>query len=74
MSNSLDPDQVQCFVGPDLGPNCLQKISADNTSRQRVNGMGIISGFSIFIDVYPVVSLRSVQYCLNLRKDFNRFT
>ena len=22
--NSLDPDQVQYFVGPDLGPKCLQ--------------------------------------------------
>ena len=26
--NSLDPDQVQPFVGPDLGPNCLQRLSA----------------------------------------------
>ena len=25
-------------VGPDLVPNCLQKLSADGTSRQRVNG------------------------------------
>ena len=25
------------FVGPDLGPNCLQRLSADDTSRQRVN-------------------------------------
>ena len=25
VSNSLDPDQVRHFVGPDLGPNCLQK-------------------------------------------------
>ena len=58
MSNSLDPDQVQCFVLPDLGPNCLQKISADNTSRQIVNGVGINSGVSIFIDVYPDVSLK----------------
>ena len=33
MSNGLDPDQVRCFVGPDLGPNCLQKLSADNTRR-----------------------------------------
>ena len=33
VSNSLDPDQVRCFVEPDLGPNCLQKLSADNTSR-----------------------------------------
>ena len=24
MSNSLDPDHAQHFVGPDLGPNCLQ--------------------------------------------------
>ena len=24
MSNSLDPDQARHFVGPDLGPNCLQ--------------------------------------------------
>ena len=27
MSNSLDPDQDQCFVGPDMGPNCLQRVS-----------------------------------------------
>ena len=36
-SNSLDPTQAQRNVGPDLGPNCLQKLSADDTSRQRVN-------------------------------------
>ena len=28
MSNSLGPDQAQHFVGPDLGPNCLQRLSA----------------------------------------------
>ena len=27
VSNSLDPDQTQHFVGPDLVPNCLQKLS-----------------------------------------------
>ena len=31
--NSLDPDQARHFVGPDLGPNCLQKLSADDNSR-----------------------------------------
>ena len=36
-SNSLDPDQARRFVGPDLGPNCLQRLSADDTSRQRVD-------------------------------------
>ena len=28
MSNSLDPDKAQDFVGPDLGPNCLQSLLA----------------------------------------------
>ena len=28
MSNSLASDQVGHFVGPDLGPNCLQTIMA----------------------------------------------
>ena len=33
MSNSLDPDQDRQnghSVGPDLGPNCLQRLSADD--------------------------------------------
>ena len=36
-SNSLDPDQARHFVGPDLGPNYLQRLSAGDRSRQRVN-------------------------------------
>ena len=31
MSNSLEPD------GPDLGVSCFQRLSVDETSRQRVN-------------------------------------
>ena len=27
MSNGLDPDQDRHVVGPDLGPNCLQRLS-----------------------------------------------
>ena len=34
---SLDPDQARCIVGPDLDPNCLQTLSAEDTSRHRVN-------------------------------------
>ena len=34
MSNSLDPDQAQQNVGPDLGQNCLQTLSADDTHKQ----------------------------------------
>ena len=33
MSNSLDPDQDRHSVGPDLGPNCLQRLSADDTKK-----------------------------------------
>ena len=33
MSNSLDPDQARHFVGPDLGPNCLQKLSAESRAK-----------------------------------------
>ena len=27
VSNSVDPDQDRHSVGPDLGPNCLQRLS-----------------------------------------------
>ena len=37
VSDSLDPDQTRRFVGPDLGTNCLQRLSADDTSRHRVD-------------------------------------
>ena len=30
--NSLESDQARQNVRPDLGPNCLQKLSADDTS------------------------------------------
>ena len=33
VSNSFDPDQAQRFVEHDLGQNCLQRLSADDTYR-----------------------------------------
>ena len=30
----MDPDQPQRFVGPDLGPICLQRLLAKDTSKQ----------------------------------------
>ena len=39
MSNSLDPDQARRFVGPDLGPNCLPRLTADVTGRQSVKNV-----------------------------------
>ena len=32
VSNGLDPDKARHFVGPYLGPNCLQRLSADDNS------------------------------------------
>ena len=32
-SNDLDPDQDRHFVGPGLGSDCLQRLSADDKSR-----------------------------------------
>ena len=29
----MDPFKARHFVGPDLGPNCLQRLSADNIRR-----------------------------------------
>ena len=37
MSNNLDPGQVRHYVGPDLGPNCLPRLSADHTCKLRSN-------------------------------------
>ena len=34
--NSLDRDEARHFIGPDLGSNCFYRLSADDTSRQRV--------------------------------------
>ena len=32
VSNGLDPDQDRNCVGPDLDPNCLQRLLADDKS------------------------------------------
>ena len=35
-SISLDPDQARHFIELDLGPNYLQRLSADDTSRRNI--------------------------------------
>ena len=47
MTNSLDSDQARRIVGPDLGPNCLPRLSADDTGRQRVKAMFRRAKFSL---------------------------
>ena len=36
VSNSLEPDQAQHFVGPDPVLNCLQRLSADDSIKGTV--------------------------------------
>ena len=39
VSNSLETDQAQLSVRPDLDPNCLQKLSADDTGDKEFTDM-----------------------------------
>ena len=36
VTNSVDPDQARHFVGPDLDPNCLYRLSAEGICGLRV--------------------------------------
>ena len=52
MSNGLDPDQDRQNVGPDLGPNCLQRLSSDDksaTSKDKVELVIPWSGSNTFL-------------------------
>ena len=42
MSNILDPDQDRHCVGPDLGPNCLQRLSADDGKSIAWKELGLV--------------------------------
>ena len=48
VSISLAQDQTRHFVWPDLGPNSLQKLSANDTSRRRGNQRAYNSSLYIF--------------------------
>ena len=46
-SNGLHLDQDRLSVGPDLGSNCLQRLSADNkvaSCKERVKTQGLVIG------------------------------
>ena len=56
LSNSLDPDQA-----PDLGPNCLPRLLADDTGKQRVK-ITIKDAPSAFIQVCHICIWESVVH------------
>ena len=49
VSNSLDPDKARQFVGPDLGQNCSERLSADYSSSQRVRFMALFCGIKLYV-------------------------
>ena len=53
-ANSLDPDQARQNARPDLGPNCLQRLSADDTRRQRVKVAWLTADVVLFNDIAVV--------------------
>ena len=44
---SMNPDHARYYVGPGLDPNCLQRLSADDTSRQIVKIWIIFQSISL---------------------------
>ena len=80
MSNSLGPDQARQNVRPDLGSNCLQKLAADNTKRQRVDqdilhsSSGSIQAFHQLFESLAILQYIQGSYrqvCVKF-KDFSR--
>ena len=66
MSNKLDPVQARHFVWPELGPNCLKRLSADDASRQLGVAFGkvnVISKERVNYDFTKFLFL----HCLRLR-------
>ena len=82
LSNSLDQCQALHFVWPGLGPNCLQKLSADNRSRQKSKTLFVslllglyvkyFGGFLISFHIsnlLPAKTLVSLGSCLPMGAD-----
>ena len=72
MSYGSDPDQDQHSVGPDLGPNCLQRLSADDKIHFFANVISTITlwaGLNIVTDGHWMISeatgpVQCLQYAI----------
>ena len=72
MSNSLDSGKALCFILPDPFPNCLQSLSADNTSRQRVKELPEFLNNHVFL---PLKNIRIYHECVSrIEKSVPRIT
>ena len=76
MSNCLDPGQARHFVGPDLGPKCLQMLSAVDTSMQEVYPfciplkINVTKKHVVFIDTRNGVDSRFQSYGIHIPNHF----
>ena len=70
ISNGLDPYWDRCFIGPDLGPNCLQTTKVA-TSKERVHlqhkpNSGNILPFITAFYIRPITLMRrDKKFCLH---------
>ena len=76
VSNGLDPDQDRRYVGPDLGPSCLQRLSADDRTPARkefrfyqcqdykFKGLNAVFKAKSSIIIYLLFTLRGQIDCL----------
>ena len=60
VSNCLDPDQDRRSVGSDLGPNCLQRLSADNKNHWLQGKRKSSITFIVFI-IYQMLKFRKLN-------------
>ena len=59
MSNGLDPDQDRHSVGPDLGPNRLQELSALGSLAQVVSCLATDASLTANAGVVSLIPARS---------------
>ena len=73
VSNGWDSDQDRHFVGPDLGPNYLQRLSANDKShhaeKELIEPRHEISNNVVFWQVETQMSLCSLLLSLELSSD-----
>ena len=68
MINRLDPHQAQYFVKPDWGPICLQKLSAEDTSKEviRDENLPLLKEHFLFFAKITKKSFNFEPICPNL--------
>ena len=62
-ANDLDPDQDRQNVFPDLGPNCLQRLLADDKSRRQQEKSQLIL-ISVLKKINKCIYKKNILICV----------